>query len=85
MSKATEFLHKVFLEDSEGKRSRIISIRGCEQGLDYLEITTQSTMEKLDGVATRHCVYTEEISVDDIDKASEEMLKMMPPTVATLQ
>jgi hypothetical protein len=66
MSKGADFLKQVVLSDADGNRARIINVRGGESGLDYLEITTQSKQERIDKIATRHRIYSEEIRLEDI-------------------
>lgn len=60
MSKSTDFLRDAILTDAEGNRSRIILVRGHEEGLDHTEIHTQSAFERENGIKTVHRVFSEE-------------------------
>ena len=39
---------------------KIINVRSAESGLDHLEVTTQSSFEKENGIVTIHKIYSYE-------------------------
>jgi len=64
MSKGMEFLKYAVLTDADGNRSRIIKVRGVEAGLNHIEITTQSRVERENKITTVHRIFTEEVSTE---------------------
>lgn len=63
MSNSVKFLTHAILVDGQGERSRIIKVRGAEEGLNHLEVTTQSSWERENGIATVHRITSEEVTV----------------------
>lgn len=66
MSKAeishdTETLKRIFLQDPDSDEPvRIVGLRGAEEGLDHLEITTQTYSQFGESLRTVHRIYTTE-------------------------
>lgn len=56
-----EVLARLLLHDREMNKSEIISLRAAEAGLDHLEIIVQSAEERLDGIQTRHRIFSDEM------------------------
>lgn len=72
MSKSSDFLKTVFLIDPESdEKARIVCVQGSEGGLDHLRIFTQSTVQRENGIATMHRIYSEEC---EFDNKKNEML-----------
>ena len=78
MSKSLDFLNVAVLTDVDGNRAKIIKVRGSEEGLDHLEITTQSAPQKEENVATCWRLYNTEV-------LTEEGLQFLPLSTATIQ
>lgn len=58
--KSIDVLKELFLKDIEGNRSKVIRVRGVESGIKHLEIWTQSSFEKENGIKTVHKITTSE-------------------------
>lgn len=53
----------ILLRDPDGFRSKVISIRGAEAGLDHIELVTQSALQEEGHVKSIRRIYAEEIKV----------------------
>lgn len=63
MSKSTDTLRDILLTDADGNRSRIIDIRPTEK---YTDIICRSPFEHENGVVTRHRIFSEECTVEEL-------------------
>ena len=50
----------ILLQDPDGNKSKVIGIRGAEEGLDHVELTTQSPTQKEGRVKSVRRIYAEE-------------------------
>lgn len=57
---ATTTLLDILLQDPDGNRSKVIGIRGAEDGLDHIELITQSPNQKEGRVKSIRRIYAEE-------------------------
>lgn len=57
----TTTLLDILLQDPDGGRSKVIGIRGAEDGLDHVELTTQSPAQKEGRVKSIRRIYAEEV------------------------
>lgn len=59
----TTILLDILLQDPDGNRSKVIGIRGAEEGLDHIELTTQSPFQKEGQVKSVRRIYATELPV----------------------